>query len=423
MEPLRKELAEGVFLTYVPAAKFKTGVLGAQLITPLEESTVAAGALLPAVLRRGTTAHRDMRSIAAELDRLYGASIAYTVRKKGENQCLGFVGSFLDERYVPGGERLLEPMADLLGELLLDPLTRNGRFLSDYVESEKENLIDAIESILNDKRNYADARLLQEMCRGERYGIDRLGTVTGVERLTNQTLYRYYSELLATARIELFYCGSADFARVEGALDRALAALPRERVAEPAVAERVGAPETVREITETMDVTQAKLAMGYRAASEDTPALLLANLIFGGYSNSKLFLNVREKLSLCYYASSGYHRSKGIITVSSGIEAQNYEVARREIAAQLEAVQNGDFEPWELEGARSCMLSSLRSREDSAGRLEECYLGQAATGLWEDTDALLAQLEAVTPERVAEAARSIRLDTVYFLTGKEGAAQ
>ena len=337
MEPLRKELAEGVFLTYVPAAKFKTGVLGAQLITPLEESTVAAGALLPAVLRRGTTAHRDMRSIAAELDRLYGASVAYTVRKKGENQCLGFVGSFLDERYVPGGERLLEPMADLLGELLLDPLTRNGRFLADYVESEKENLIDAIESILNDKRDYADARLLQEMCRGERYGIDRLGTVEGVEKLTNQTLYRYYSELLATARIELFYCGSADCARVEGALDRALAALPRERVAEPAVAERVGAPETVREITETMDVTQAKLAMGYRAASEDTPALLLANLIFGGYSNSKLFLNVREKLSLCYYASSGYHRSKGIITVSSGIEAQNYEVARREIAAQLEA--------------------------------------------------------------------------------------
>lgn len=222
------------------------------------------------MLRRGTTAHRDMRSIAAELDRLYGASIAYTVRKKGENQCLGFVGSFLDERYVPGGERLLEPMADLLGELLLDPLTRNG-ILSDYVESEKENLIDAIESILNDKRDYADARLLQEMCRGERYGIDRLGTVTGVERLTNQTLYRYYNELLATARIELFYCGSADCARVEGALDRALAALPRERVAEPAVAERVGAPETVREITETMDVTQAKLAMATAPRARTRP--------------------------------------------------------------------------------------------------------------------------------------------------------
>ena len=423
MEPVRLEIAPEVNLDYVRSDKFKTGTLSVQLITPINEKTASFGALLPSVLRRGTMPHPDMRSLSTALDLLYGSSIGCTVRKKGENQCIGFAASFIDEEFVPGGEKLLEPMCDLLGELLLDPVTRNGRFLNDYVESEKQNLIDAIRGIINDKRDYADARLLQEMCRGERYGIDRLGTVTGVERLTNQTLYRYYNELLATARIELFYCGSADCARVEGALDRALAALPRERVAEPAVAERVGAPETVREITETMDVTQAKLAMGYRAASEDTPALLLANLIFGGYSNSKLFLNVRERLSLCYYASSGYHRSKGIITVSSGIEAQNYEVARREIAAQLEAVQNGDFEPWELEGARSCMLSSLRSREDSAGRLEEYYLGQAATGLWEDTDALIAQLEAVTPERVAEAARSIRLDTVYFLTGKEGAAQ
>lgn len=420
MEPLRKELAEGVYLTHVPAVKFKTGVLSAQLITPLSEETAAFGALLPAVLRRGTMRLRDMRSIAAELDRLYGASIAYTVRKKGENQCLGFVGSFLDEAFVPGGERLLEPMADLIGELLLDPLTRNGRFLADYVESEKENLIDAIESLLNDKRDYADARLLQEMCRGERYGIDRLGTVESVRKITNQTLYRFYRTLLASSRLELFYCGSAPCERVEGALTRALAALAREQIVEPAAAERREAPESVREISEAMDVTQGKLALGYRAASGDAPALLLANLIFGGYSNSKLFLNVREKLSLCYYASSSYHRSKGIITVSSGIETKDRGVALRAIAEQLEAVQRGDFEAWELEGARSCMLSSLRSREDSAGRMEEYFLGQAATGLWEDTEATIRQLEAVTPERVAAAAQSITLDTIYFLTGKEG---
>lgn len=422
MQPLRKELQNGVYLNYVPAVKFKTGVLGAQLITPLDEESAASGALLPAVLRRGTTAHRDMRAIAAELDCLYGASIAYTVRKKGENQCFGFVGSFLDEAFVPGGEHLLEPMADLIGELLLDPCTRNGRFLSDYVESEKENLVDAIESILNDKRDYADARLLQEMCRGERYGIDRLGSVENVRKITNQSLYRYYRSVLSSAQVELFYCGSAACERVEGALERALASLPREHLVEPAFALRVAAPDTPREIVETMDVTQAKLAIGYRAASEDTAALTLANLIFGGYSNSKLFLNVREKLSLCYFASSTYHRSKGILTVSSGIEAKNLDLARREIDAQLKAVQDGAFEPWEVEGARSCILSSLRSREDSAGRMEEFTLGQAATGQWEDTAEQIAQLQAVTPARIAEAARSIRLDTVYFLTGKEGNA-
>ena len=419
MEPLRKELAEGVFLTYVPAAKFKTGVLGAQLITPLEESTVAAGALLPAVLRRGTTAHRDMRSIAAELDRLYGASVAYTVRKKGENQCLGFVGSFLDERYVPGGERLLEPMADLLGELLLDPLTRNGRFLSDYVESEKENLIDAIESILNDKRDYADLRLLQEMCRGERYGVDKFGSIARVEKITNQTLFRYYQELLSTAHLELFYCGSAGRERVEEAISRAFAPLQRGRVVPPVIAEKKNAPETPREITERMDVTQGRLSMGWRASTNDAPAMMLANLIFGGYSNSKLFLNVREKLSLCYYASSAYHRSKGIVTVSSGIECRDVETAKREILAQLASVQRGEFEEWEVEGARACLIASLESRGDSAGRMEENALGQAATGIRETADELIAALRAVTNERIAEAAQSMTLDTVYFLTGED----
>ena len=222
MEPVRLEIAPEVNLDYVRSDKFKTGTLSVQLITPINEKTASFGALLPSVLRRGTMSHPDMRSLSTALDLLYGSSIGCTVRKKGENQCIGFAASFIDEEFVPGGEKLLEPMCDLLGELLLDPVTRNGRFLNDYVESEKQNLIDAIRGIINDKRDYADARLLQEMCRGERYGIDRLGTVTGVERLTNQTLYRYYSELLATARIELFYCGSADCARVEGALDLSL---------------------------------------------------------------------------------------------------------------------------------------------------------------------------------------------------------
>ena len=159
--------------------------------------------------------------------------------------------------------------------------------------------------------------------------------------------------------------------------------------------------------------------MGWRAATDDDAAMLLANLIFGGYSNSKLFLNVREKLSLCYYASSSYHRSKGLVTVSSGVEFADRARAEEEILAQLRDVSLGDFEPWELDGARSVLLSAIRSREDSGGRMEENVLGQAATGLWETDDELTGRLLAVTPERVAAAAASMKLDTVYFLTGEE----
>lgn len=419
MQPIRYEMMPGVFLNYIHATKFKTGTLSVQLITPLDEATAAQGALLPAVLRRGTMRYRDMRALSTALDLLYGASVAYTVRKKGENQCLGFVASFIDEAFAPAGERLLEPMCDLLGELLLNPVTKGGRFLSEYVESEKVNLIDAIRGVINDKRDYADMRLLQEMCAEERYGTEKLGTEERVKKITNQTLYPFYRKLLATAHIELFYCGSADPDRVEGALRRAFAALPREEIVPPVYAEHRDAPEMPKRITETMDVTQGKLSLGFRASSDDTAATMLANLIFGGYSNSKLFLNVREKLSLCYYASSGYHRSKGIITVSSGIEFKNYQTAYDEILAQLRAVQDGEFEPWEIDGARECLISSLRSREDSAGRMEENAIGQAATYQWESAGELIDALRAVTPERISTAAKTVTLDTVYFLTVEE----
>ena len=376
MEPVRLEIAPEVNLDYVRSDKFKTGTLSVQLITPINEKTASFGALLPSVLRRGTMSHPDMRSLSTALDLLYGSSIGCTVRKKGENQCIGFAASFIDEEFVPGGEKLLEPMCDLLGELLLDPVTRNGRFLNDYVESEKQNLIDAIRGIINDKRDYADLRLLQEMCRAERE-------------------------------------------RVEEAISRAIAPLQRGRVVPPVIAEKKNAPETPREITERMDVTQGRLSMGWRASTNDAPAMMLANLIFGGYSNSKLFLNVREKLSLCYYASSAYHRSKGIVTVSSGIECRDVETAKREILAQLASVQRGEFEEWEVEGARACLIASLESRGDSAGRMEENALGQAATGIRETADELIAALRAVTNERIAEAAQSMTLDTVYFLTGED----
>ncbi|MBQ7714190.1 MAG: insulinase family protein, partial [Oscillospiraceae bacterium] len=186
----------------------------------------------------------------------------------------------------------------------------------------------------------------------------------------------------------------------------------------PAAAERRAAPTKPRYLDESMDVTQGKLAMGWRAATDDQHAMLLANLVFGGYSNSKLFLNVREKLSLCYYASSAYHRSKGVVTVSSGVEFSDFLRAHDEILLQLDAVKQGDLEPWELDGAKGVLISAVRSREDSASRMEENTLGQAATGLWETEEELIDALAAVTPERVAAAARSMTLDTVYFLKGE-----
>ena len=419
MEATRIRLAEGVHLTYLPARKFKTSLLSAQFVTPLRRETAGANALLAAVLRRGTVSCPDMGALSAKMDNLYDASIDYTVRKKGENQCVGFVASFIDDRYAPDGERLLEPAAALLGELICDPVTYHGRFVPEYFESEKTNLLEAIRSLINDKRDWADSRLLRALCDGEAYAVPRLGDEETVDKLQALKVYTQYRDLISTAPLEIIYSGSADLERVKQALAAAFATLPREEVRVISTAAPHVCRESVQHVEDVLDVTQGKLGMGFSCGSDDMPALLMGNTLFGGSSNSKLFLNVREKLSLCYYASSTYVRSKGILTVSSGIETADYDRAEAEILRQLDEIRQGLWEDWELTAARESLLSALQALGDSQGALENYYLGLAATGRRETPEEMAALLRQVTPERIRAAAQSVQLDTIYFLKGKE----
>lgn len=417
----RQKIMDNVYLTYIPSEKFKTSLLSAQLVVPLARETAGLNALLVNVLSRGTVSCPDLAALGRKLDMLYGARVESVVRKKGENQVFGFLASCVDDRYLPAGERLLEPLADLLGELFLSPATRNGRLRNDYLVGERDNLVDLIRSVINDKRAYAARRLMEEMCAGEPYGVDRLGDPREVEKISLQKLNTHYQTILPQARMELYYCGSAPEKRVVGTFTRAFAALPRQGELEPAPTLLRPAPEKVRVVEEAMDVTQGKLCLGFRTDSRDTAATMLMNSMFGGSSNAKLFLNVREKLSLCYYASSTYHRKKGLITVSSGIDCANYQRALDEICAQLDALRRGEWADWELQGARSGLMNALRSMEDSAGAMEDFTMGQMAAGSDETLPGLMDAISAVTPERIREAAEAVRPDTIYFLKGKETA--
>ena len=422
----RRELFPGVWLRAVHTNKFKSSYLSVTLLVPLDRRTAGANALIPEVLRRGTAIHPDMESLSAALDELYGGAIEPVVRKKGESQCVGFAASFLDDAYALKGEKILEPAANLLGEVLLKPYTEKGVFSSGYTDGEKANLIDRIRAQINDKRTYAVRRLTREMCKYEAFGADKLGDEESVSNLTPESLWEQYQKLLREARVEVYFCGSADPDRVAGALRSALSALPvNEDRVDPVCDVRVTAGPEPIVVEETMDVTQGKLALGFRTGGltcweEEYPALYLATAVFGGTTLSKLFMNVREKLSLCYYASATLERMKGLVLVSSGIEFDKYETARNEILAQLEAVKRGEIEDWELEGSRRTLISACMTTLDEQSRQEEFWLGQAAAGLEESPEEFAARLEAVTREQVAAAAQKWELDTIYFLKGKEG---
>ena len=264
----RQLLMNNVYLTYIPSEKFKTSFLSAQMAAPLEKETAGRNALLVNVLNRGTVRCPDMAAIGRELDMLYGARLEPTVRKKGENQLFGFVASCVDDRFLPKGEKLLEKLTDLLGEFYCSPITRGGRLLEEYVESERENLADLIRSDINDKRSYAARRLLEEMCAGERYGVGRMGSAKDVEKISLQKLNSYYHDVLPKGRLELFYCGSAPEKRVAGAFTRAFAALPRQGGLEPAATVRRPPREPAQVVEEEMDVSQGKLCIGCHHADE-----------------------------------------------------------------------------------------------------------------------------------------------------------
>ena len=427
MEYSRSELMPGVFLSHLRSDKFKTACMSVNLLTQLNRETAAMNALIPAVLRRGTTRYPDMEQLSKRLDELYGAAIEPVVRRVGEVHCLGFFSSFPEPAFLPGGEALLGEMSSLMAELLISPVTRGGLLLPQYVDSEKEKLLDLIRSRVNEKRSYAVQRCLEEMCCYEDFSVSRFGDIPECEAIHYKKLSRYYRELLRTCPVELFYCGRAKLSEVEETLRDAFSGLPRGEIDYDIGTEiRMNAIEAEpRYCEEHMDVTQGKLVLGFRLGScmeePNRAAIHVFNAVYGSGATSRLFLNVREKLQLCYYASSAVILRKGLMIVSSGISFENFDAAKAEILAQLEEVKNGDITDEELLWAKRAVASDLRATMDSQGELEGYWLSQALDGL-EYSPMMLAELaEDVTKEDVMAVARSVELDLVYFLRGEDGA--
>lgn len=416
----RIELLPGVFLGGRQTERFKTACLSFSIIRPLRREEAAMNALLPAVLMRGTKKYPNLQDISAFLDEQYGASVGTLVRKNGEIQTTGFYLSFLEDRFSPEGEGILEPMIDFLRQLLLEPVLENGCFSREFVEGEKWNLVNAIESALNDKRTYASEKMLSLLCGEDGYGVPRLGTVEDVETITAQSLYAHYQNLLKTSRVELFYCGGEDLQRVADKLKLALAPLGTKSPVQVSTAPFQSEKEP-RYGEETMEVSQGKLSMGFStgctARDPGFPALMVLNACYGAGMTSKLFLNVRERLSLCYYASSIIHGAKGLMTVSSGIETANYEVAKAEILAQLDACRRGEITAEELENGKKAILTSLQTIPDSPGRMEDYSMYSMLSGQNMEIEEYAKAVQSVTVEQAAEAARKIRLEAVFFLKG------
>ena len=415
------ELSPGITLRCISDHRFKHGCLSVQLIRPMCREEAAMNALLPAILLRGTTHCPDLRAITLQLDDLYGAGVGALVRRIGDRQTTGFYCSFTEDRYAMEGDSILEPMISFVGELLLDPTLEQGVFREDFVESEKKNLISTIASQLNDKRTYAMDKLMRQMCREDTFGIPRLGSRQQVAAITAKGLYDHYRRILQESPVELFYVGAAAPEQVATLVKPVFADLSCRAMTLPAqTAFRDGGG---KDFSEEMDVNQGKLCMGFvtpvTIRDEEFVAMQIMNMVFGGGVTGKLFMVIREQMSLCYAIGSAYHGTKGILTVSAGIDSSQEQTVRHQVLEQLRACCEGRITDEELTSAKKALISSLRTIHDSPGAMENYYATAVQSGLKLTVPEYMEAAGGITKEQVAAVARKLRLHSVFFLKGVE----
>ena len=371
---------------------------------------------------RGSKNYPTLAAISKRLNHLYAARIWFDVIKSGETQLLRLSAYMLDNKYSLDGTDIIDETIDIFGDIFLNPLIKDGSFKPEYVENEKTNLTNEILAQINNKNAYVNQKCVETMCKNEKYAINNMGTVESVQSIDGAALFEHYNYILSNLAIEIFCVGNFEDKK-EFITDKFknmlknIARVPAEKYGTDVIL----SAEYKGETTEEMEVNQGKLAMGFRigtsAAAADYMDFGLFSMIFGESPTSKLFENVREKLSLCYYCYPVADPWKGVMVVSSGIEVENKQKAQDEILNQLEEMKKGNFTAKDIEDAKLYVINSFKSFSDSAGGIIGWYMSRLLLGSIVSIEDKIKEVNEATREGIINAANKITLDTVYFLKG------
>ncbi|HLR14351.1 MAG TPA: pitrilysin family protein [Bacillota bacterium] len=416
---------DGINVHIIPSKKYKTITIVAKLKTAMERDTITKRALLPVLLRQGTKKYPSRELLQDRLDDLYGASLSLDGGKAGDDHVLSVRMEIANEKFIPNESSIIEDGIEFLKEVIFHPNITDNGFASDLVAREKELLKQQLRALKDNKVNFAQMRLIDEMCDGETFQIHAQGYEEDLEAITPQNLYEYYQTVIQDNQLDVYMLGDFNHDEMAELLQSSLGRPSYVRNDRKAKAEITGLKDNrPQEIIEKQDIQQAKLHIGYRTHTtfkdDDFAALLVFNGIFGAFPNSKLFLNVREKHSLAYYVASGLEGFKGIMYVYSGIAGSDYEKTTTIIEEQLNEVIAGTFSEENLEETKALLLNDIvETMDDAQGLIEVMYQNVIGETGIASPEALLDRLKEVTKEDVIRVAKKIEKDTVYLLTSKE----
>lgn len=415
---------QGIRYHFIETKKFKTIHFVAKFKAPLQRDTITKRALIPYVLKEGTKSYPKRQLLRRKLDDLYGGMFFADGSKKGENHIITIRLELANPKFLPDNTAILEEGIALFKELLFHPIADGKAFIPAIIEREKQTLKQKIQSLADDKMQYANLRLIEEMCKGEPYSIRVHGYEEDLNEVDHKGLYEYYQNMIKEDELDVYVVGDFNRREMEQTLSKYL-----QRDVHPMKKISLSGEKRIskqKEVIERQAVQQAKLHIGYRTnitfKDEEYPALHVFNGLFGGFPSSKLFMNVREKHSLAYYASSRMESHKGLLFVFSGIAPENYTKTKNIIREQFEAMKAGEFTEQALCEVKDLISNQLLETMDHPQGMVELLYQQVLADTEQDPKELIAKIKAVTKKDVIDAAKKIEEDTVYLLTEEGGNA-
>lgn len=414
----RRKIADGVYFSSITDKRYKKNLISVAFSTQLSEDTATENVIVPVLLTKCNSKLPTYKAFNNKMSRLYASSIGGTAGRQYDLQTISFGAYYLDDIYALSGEKMTGIMTDILIDCLTSPVTENGVFSEKFVELEKKTVIDNIETAINDKRSYAIERAMKTICKGEPASVCSYGTVEKAKLITPDSAYKAYRRMLETMPCEIICTGCSDFDGVAEKFAAAFEKVGRHDIENTTIALSPVKTQT-EEVTERLTVNQSKLVLGFKSHSDDDAALVLLQKIFGGTTSSKLFRNVREKMSLCYYCSAARNDLKGIMLVNSGVENENIEKTKEAVIDQLEEIKNGNFTNEDINFAEMAIKNDFKSVADSAGNVSNWYFDCIRKNDIVTPEEKLGRYLGVSKERIIAAAKSMVLDSVYVLTGNE----
>lgn len=414
----RRKIADGVYFSSITDKRYKKNLISVAFSTQLSEDTATENVIVPVLLTKCNSKLPTYKAFNNKMSRLYASGIGGTAGRQYDLQTISFGAYYLDDIYALSGEKMTGIMTDILIDCLTSPVTENGVFSEKFVELEKKTVIDNIETAINDKRSYAIERAMKTICKGEPASVCSYGTVEKAKLITPDSAYKAYRRMLETMPCEIICTGCSDFEGVAEKFAAAFEKAGRHDIENTTIALSPVKTQT-EEVTERLTVNQSKLVLGFKSHSDDDAALVLLQKIFGGTTSSKLFRNVREKMSLCYYCSAARNDLKGIMLVNSGVENENIEKTKEAVIDQLEEIKNGNFTNEDINFAEMAIKNDFKSVADSAGNVSNWYFDCIRKNDIVTPEEKLGRYLGVSKERIIAAAKSMVLDSVYVLTGNE----